>query len=309
MLRTSRREWIGGAAAFSALGACQSLPAAGAQSAGSGATLSRAEIAFRQDQAIQALDRYMESWNSRDPVRWAKSLAYPHVRPGARGFEIFPTEQDYVNAQARTFDQLLAQGWRYTRWERRQVLQVGLKKAHIAGWWRRAGENYQGVPSSQICYLVVPTDDRADGPWRIQARFATGVVDNVAPDAVAANTAAARAALDVYTTAFAANDPERLADAVHFPHVRHGDGRLEHWLTREDFLKGPEPGRGRTWASTRLRDIRPVAVSANGVNFTLSYDRLAADGHVMSSYDALYLVTTSENDPSWKVRAISTFGP
>jgi hypothetical protein len=188
-------------------------------------------------------------------------------------------------------------------------VQVGPNKVHVAGWWRRFGENYNAVQSSQICYLVVPVADRVDGPWRIQARFATGVVENVTPELATASTAKARAALDAYTEAFAGNDPERLADAAHFPHVRHGDGRLEYWLTREDYLRGPEPGRGRTWASTRLHNVRPVAVSANGVNFTLIYDRLSASGQVLASYAALYLVTTGENDPSWKVRAISTFGP
>jgi hypothetical protein len=231
------------------------------------------------------------------------------VRPGANAFEIFRSEQDYVTAQAQAFDRLLAQGWRYTRWEKRRVLQVGLKKVHIAGWWRRHGENYTAVQSSQVCYVVVPVDGRIDGRWGIQARFATGVEENATPDMVAANTAKARTALDAYTEAFGSNDPERLASAVHFPHVRHGDNRLEYWLTREDYLKGPEPGRGRAWASTRLREIRPVAVSPNGATLTLSYDRLGADGLVQSSYAALYLVTTAGNDPTWKVRAISTFGP
>lgn len=308
MFRASRREWLGGAAACSALGACQSLSSPTQSSVSVGDMLSPVEIALREDYALQALDRYMETWNSRDPVRWATALAFPHVRPGANAFEIFRTEQDYITAQAQTFERLLAQGWRYTRWEKRQVLQVGPKKVHIAGWWRRHGENYQAVQSSQVCYLVVPADGRADGPWRIQARFATGVVENVAPDVATANTAKARAALDVYTEAFGGNDPERLANSVHFPHVRHGDNRLEYWLTREDYLKGSEPGRGRAWTSTRLRDIRPVAVSANGANFTLIYDRLDADGRVQASYAALYLVTTDQNDPAWKVRAISTFG-
>ena len=31
--------------------------------------------------ALQALDRYLETWNSRDPVRWAASL---HFRTCAR---------------------------------------------------------------------------------------------------------------------------------------------------------------------------------------------------------------------------------
>jgi len=309
MFEASRREWLGGAAASTALGSCQSLSLMPSTSVVPGAVLSPTGIALREDLALQALDRYLETWNSRDPVRWATALAFPHVRPGANAFEIFRTEQDYITAQAQAFDRLLAQGWRYTRWDRRQVLQVGVEKVHIAGWWRRYGENYQAVQSSQICYVIVPTDGRIDGPWRLQARFATGVVENVAPDVAAANIAKARAALDAYTEAFGSNDPERLADAAHFPHVRHGDNRLEYWLTRADYLKGPEPGRGRTWASTRLRDIRPVAVSANGANFTLTYDRLGADGLVQSTYAALYLVTTSEGDPTWRVRAISTFGP
>ena len=87
------------------------------------------------------------------------------------------------------------------------------------------------------------------------------------------------------------------------------DGVLEWWTSREAYLMGPEPGRARTWAGAKLRNIRDVGVSNNGVSFTLTYDRLGNDGLTQASYDALYLVTTAEGDPAWKVRAISTFGP
>ncbi len=303
----NRREWITGVAGVSALGACQSTSGLVGAPRAASVFLSPPENALREDFALQALDRYLETWNTRDPKRWATSIAFPHVRPGAGGFEVFLDEQQYVAAQ--NFDAVLAQGWRYTRWDKRQVLQTGLKKVHAAGWWRRYREDGSTLATSQICYIIVPTNGRPDGDWRIQSRFATGRTDQVTPEEQARNLVSARAALDAYTAAFDSQDPERLATAVHYPHVRHGDGRLEWWTTKAAYLAGPEPGRARAWAGTRLRNIRDVGISINGVSFTLVYDRLGADGLVQASYDALYLVTTAENDPAWKVRAISTFGP
>ena len=46
---------------------------------------------LRAHQALQALDRYLETWNSRDAERWATSLNFPHVRPGPGAFELFVT--------------------------------------------------------------------------------------------------------------------------------------------------------------------------------------------------------------------------
>lgn len=40
-------------------------------------------VALRTWEAMRALDRYLETWNSQDPALWALSLHYPHVRPGA----------------------------------------------------------------------------------------------------------------------------------------------------------------------------------------------------------------------------------
>lgn len=300
----NRREWLAAASA-SGLAACQTVPAPrGSVIATPG--LSAAGIAFREDAALQALDRYLETWNTRDATRWATSLAFPHVRPGPGAFEVFQNERDYIAAQ--NFERTLATGWRYTRWDKREVLQVGPEKVHIAGWWRRYTGSGETIQTSQICYLIVPTDGHADGPWRVQSRFATGVTLGLAPEVEAENLARARAALDAYKEAFNSQDPERLAAAVHTPFVRHGDNRLEYWLTKDAFLAGPEPGRARTWAGTRLRNIRNVDTAVAGSSFTLTCDRLGPDGAVQSTHEALYLVTTAENDPSWKVRAISSFG-
>ncbi len=269
--------------------------------------LSASEQALRRGRALQALDRYLETWNSRDPALWATSLAYPHVRPGAGVFEVYDTEAQYAAAQ--DFNRLLANGWRYTRWERRDVVQVGPRKVHVSGVWRRFAEDGSPQIASHIVYVVVPGPAGVEGPWRIQARFAAGVVSDLAVDQQAAIATSARAALDAYVAALNEHDVAAVSGAIHFPFVRLGDDGLESALTREAFLAGPGPGRVRTWATTRIRDVKLVGVTATGANFTLTFERSGVAGEVQSAEPALVLVSTAAGDPAWKVRAISTLGP
>ena len=60
------------------------------------APLESDSIALRTHDALLALDRYLETWNSRNPALWATSLHYPHVRPGAGPFEVSQTPEEYA---------------------------------------------------------------------------------------------------------------------------------------------------------------------------------------------------------------------
>ena len=81
---------------------------------------------WRAHAALQALDRYLETWNSRDPKRWATSLHFPHIRPGPGAFELSTTPEQY--AAGVNFQQTLATGWHHSEWTARRVLQVGAAK-------------------------------------------------------------------------------------------------------------------------------------------------------------------------------------
>ena len=61
-----------------------------------GADADAASVSLRSHLALQALDRYLETWNSRDPKRWAASLQYPHIRPGPGAFELSNTPEQYA---------------------------------------------------------------------------------------------------------------------------------------------------------------------------------------------------------------------
>ena len=40
-----------------------------------------------------ATERFLATWNTRDPEQWAGSLNYPHARPSAAGYRVWPTRQ------------------------------------------------------------------------------------------------------------------------------------------------------------------------------------------------------------------------
>ena len=108
--------------------------------------------------ALQALDRYLETWNSRDPERWATSLNFPHVRPGPGAFELFKTPAQY--AASVNFAQTLATGWHHSEWTTRRVLQLGVDKVHVAGSWLRYTEDGRQMVGTSVTYIVTNQDGR-----------------------------------------------------------------------------------------------------------------------------------------------------
>jgi hypothetical protein len=108
-------------------------------------------VAWRSQAALQALDRYMETWNSRDPARWAASLHYPHIRPGPGPFELAQTATQY--AAGVDFNRTVATGWHHSEWTSRQVLQVGIDKVHVAGSWTRYAADGRELTVSVPCFF------------------------------------------------------------------------------------------------------------------------------------------------------------
>lgn len=264
---------------------------------GSSSSIAQADEATRGRLGLQALDRFLETWNARDAALWSTSLHFPHVRPSPGRFELTDTREEYEAGV--DFAQTLATGWRYTRWVDRQVLQVGLDRVHVAGHWRRCLED--GTPQVEALVTYVVTE--RGGRWRIQARFAAG---RVAPEPDPASSDRALEAVHAFVQAMNSHDPERLADAVHYPHVRLADGAVSWWESRASFVQGPEPGRQRTWTETRIERAHAVQVTERGANVALAYARLSPSGKVLTEYEAVYLVTLRNG--AWKVQARSTLG-
>jgi hypothetical protein len=261
--------------------------------------LDQAGIALRSREALVALDRYLETWNSRSGTIWATSLHFPHVRPGPGAFELSETPQQY--AAGVNFDQTLATGWHHSEWVSRDVLQVGATKVHASGSWRRYTAADAPMAGSDITYII--TEQR--GHWGVQARFAAGPSD-LDGTARTRNAAAATAAVSAFFTAWDSHDPQALAATLHYPHVRVADGQVEIWRSAAAYLAGPEPGRQRTWHRTRVDRTTVVQTSANGSNVTVSFARLGREGKVITTDEGVFLAV--QRDGAWKLQARSTMG-
>jgi hypothetical protein len=259
--------------------------------------LGREAADVRAHLAMAALDRYLETWNSRDPKRWASSLHFPHVRPGPGAFELSETPEQY--AAGVNFTQTLSTGWHHSEWTARRVLQVGIDQAHVAGSWMRYTEDDRPLVGNEITYIVT----NQGGRWGVLSRFAAGP-SGIEAAAAAANGAAARKALDAYFGALNHHDFAAFAAAVHYPHVRIAEGAVEISKSAAEFRDGSEPGRLRTWFETRVDRLEVVQASANGVNIAVTCSRRDRGGRVLSSYEAVLLVV--RRDDGWKVQAVST---
>jgi hypothetical protein len=274
--------------------ACLLVPTLHAQ-----APLDAVGIATRTLEALLALDRYLETWNSRNPALWATSLHYPHVRPGAGAFEVSQTTEQY--AAGVNFEQTLRTGWHHSEWVSRDVLQVGAAKVHVAGRWQRFTADGTPQTTSAITYIVT----EENGRWAILSRFAAGT-GSVDAQTLAKNGVAGRDAVTAFFQAWNARDSAQVAAAIHYPHVRIADGHVEVWNNAERFLAGSEPGRQRTWFQTRVDDMKVVQTTSNGVNLTVKISRIGRDGRVLSTDEGVFLVVL--RDGVWKVQARSMMG-
>ena len=252
-------------------------------------------------EAIRAVSRYMEAWNTRDPAVWARSLHFPHVRPGAGRFGLTRTPEEY--ARGVSFERTVATGWHRSQWDSYDVFQAGPRKAHVAGRYSRFNVAGEQIRSTLVTYVVTKQGDR----WGVQARFAAGAAD-VGVDRRSDLGAAAVAAMERYVTAF--NDPvdaEGWAATLNYPHVRVADGTVDLWDSAGAYLEGTQIGRQRTWSRTRLDWARPVQIGAAGVNVAVRLSRLNRRGETLSSHEAVYLVTN--RDGHLGIQARSSFAP
>lgn len=261
--------------------------------------LDEAAVKLRRHAALVALDRYLETWNSRDAAVWATSLHFPHVRPGPGAFEMTRSPEEYVKGV--NFEQTLKTGWHHSEWVLREVLQVGIDKIHASGTWQRYTAEGKPLAGSDITYIITRNGSR----WGIQARFAAGV-NGIDAAGAARNSAAAIDAVSAFMQALNSHDEQKLAAVIHYPHVRIADGQVEAWRTAAEYLAGPEPGRQRTWYQTKIDSTKVVQSTATGVNLIVSFSRLDRKGAVLSKDEGVFLAVL--RDGEWKIQARSTMG-
>ena len=241
--------------------------------------------------ALEAVDRFFETFNSRDPLLWANSLHYPHIRKPGVGKPVRPSEpslsaKDY--ASRFDYSHVIKTGWDRTEVESKSIVHIASDKAHIAALYHRYNKQGDIILTTKVTYLVT----RLDGRWGIQARFSAGEPYETEADSRRAE-AAALEAVDCHLHAFYRGESSDWASTLCFPFVNVRVGGLDEIKSPEDVARFD-----RSRIDTQFKEgqmtwcfLRVIQSGSDGVNVVAELSRRDPSGQLLLSLSGLYLVT------------------
>ena len=116
------------------------------------------------DNAMSALDMFVEAFNSRDMKAWAATLNYPHVRFASEAVTVWMNAEEFE--RGATFDRLPRTGWDHSSWLARDVSLVSPGKVHVNTVFQRFNDKNEPIGTYESLYIVT----LVDGHWGTQAR-------------------------------------------------------------------------------------------------------------------------------------------
>ena len=117
------------------------------------------------DIAIAKVEEYMSAVNARDPVGWAATLNYPHLRIASGELRVSETEEDL--ASQTNFDAFAERfGWDHSEWDDIEAVQVAEHGVNVAMTFSRYNADDEVISTFNTLYLVT----NANGRWGIRSR-------------------------------------------------------------------------------------------------------------------------------------------
>jgi hypothetical protein len=117
---------------------------------------------------MDVLDRFMAGLNAYDTQAMGAAMHFPHLRLADGKFKVYEVAEDNP---MDVFSRLRAEDdWKYSRWERRDLIQLNERKAHYALSYTRfrSDDSIIGVYESLYVLTLI------EGQWGIQARSSFG---------------------------------------------------------------------------------------------------------------------------------------
>ncbi|MDA0788208.1 MAG: hypothetical protein O2780_01990 [Proteobacteria bacterium] len=124
-----------------------------------------------------------------------------------------------------------------------------------------------------------------------------------------ASEKSAIAAVHAFIDTFNAQDHERHAGTLNYPHIRLANGRFSRIESAEVFMAGSkrnEPAlRAEGWHHTTVADLKVIQSGRDKVHLALRNDRCRADGTVYHSFDTFWIATLVEGH--WGIQFRSSY--
>ncbi len=203
---------------------------------------------------LDAVDRFIDTFNSRDVKLWAESLNFPHARP-TPGFNtrIIPDAESYISAF--DYQRIIDSGWDHSEWDYKQVLHVSDDKIHVAGQWSRYNSAGVKILTTPITYIVTCSD----GKWGIQSRFAC---DYIPEDNPAESERPAFKLIEAFVQGYNNGSLKSCATLLKYPHVEISAGNIT-------LLEGPDDFTMQGSGHMQTDSIMAVQAGHNIVNLAI----------------------------------------
>lgn len=238
---------------------------------------------------LEAVDKFITTWNSRDAARWATSLHFPHVRPSPIGvIEVAKTAAEYISKV--DFDKVVESGWDHSDWDYKHVIHTSINKIHVAGQWSRYNTEGEVFLTTPITYIVTRLDDS----WGIQSRFGS---DYAGDEDTSGFENRVFRHLDSFINHLNSRNLPACAEMLNYPHFVIGNGDLLQTLTADEF--NPEA------ATINVDSMMALQAGLHSVNLALdlSVSNTSGTRHLQ----AVVLVTNRDNHLG--IQAWSTLDP
>tara|TARA_B100001057_G_scaffold336832_1_gene337644 strand:- start:4463 stop:4846 length:384 start_codon:yes stop_codon:yes gene_type:complete len=98
--------------------------------------------------------------------------------------------------------------------------------------------------------------------------------------------------VDTYIQGLNDKDPEKLANSLHFPHIRSmKDGTFFEWHSPKEYLEAFKARLETSgWDHTKLIYISTEKLSASKVHVSIEFGRYTKSGVLINNYKSLYVV-------------------
>jgi len=253
-----------------------------------------------EKRGIEALDRFINTFNSRNAMEWSASLNYPHVRPTIlRDPRIFKDAEEH--ASIIDWRQALNMGWDHSTWDYKSIIHTSENKIHAAGQYTRYTKEGDVIWANEVMYIITNTG----GQWGIQARFGIDQVAGEKPG-ISEIEPIAREIIDKLITAENSKDQKKIADLLNYTYIGVDPGYVESCKNAEEFLEGkkcaplkPPENCGRS----ELTSLQLIQRSKVSLNIAAEIDHLDKFGSAVAQSKAVYLLTYKEN--KWGIQASS----
>ena len=119
----------------------------------------------------------------------------------------------------------------------------------------------------------------------------------------------AREAVQFFIDTFNAQDHEKHATSLNYPHIRLANGRFARLESAEQFAQQSAANEARLkaegWHHTDVRSLEIVHEGEDKVHVAITNDRCHADGTVYKSFDTFWIATLV--DGHWGIQFRSSY--